>query len=102
MKIKDIINNLQNICRETDITPGDDCLFENAVKIYISNKIGESKKVNIDLMKESKQQDIPKATDKQVKFLIQLGYMGEINTLTKEEAKALISELKARKQNGTE
>lgn len=48
---------------------------------------------------EKQDNDQPRATDKQVKYLMGLGYKGEIRNLSIQEAKHLIQELKESKKN---
>jgi len=111
MTLKSIIEHIKQVCRETDITPDDNTILEVAEKILISNQISESKRENIKSMKEDRQilnpskinepgaskhefQRILKATDKQVAYLMKLGYIGDIQDLSKSDAMKLISKLK--------
>ena len=105
MKIKDIIIELKSICSETGIRPDDNTLLEVAEKIYVNNKINESKKENIKSMKESsistrlepEKDDFKRATDKQMTYLISLGYTGDIQNLSSNRANILIKSLKGGK-----
>jgi len=103
MKVQEILNKLIEIRRNSELDISDNCLFENAVKIYLSNKIQGFKEKNISNYKSAivdTQKPETKhimATDKQVNYLIRLGFSGNIDSLTKEEARVIISEMKGGK-----
>ena len=109
MKIENILEEFKRICDLTGIHPSEDCLFENAIKIYISNKIGENKRENIESMKDIRNTIKPsvmssneeKATEKQVLALIKMGFKGDIEKVTKKEAWKIINE-KGGKTNETQ
>ena len=67
-----------------------DMALDCSTRIYNSRNISskESKKYDSDQ---------PKATDKQIAYLIQLGYEGETDSLTLVEAKSIIQTLKIKK-----
>lgn len=88
MKIENILEEFKRICESTGIRPSEDILFESAIKLYISSKINESKKENIQSMKQNNgirnmlnktykpsvmpsndEIDLSKPTDKQIAFL---------------------------------
>lgn len=81
-----IINGLKGVIKTTNLKISDDLIFESAIKIYLSNKINESKRENIREMK-----NIEKPTEKQINFLKKNGYDGMMPK-TKEQAKQLISD----------
>lgn len=98
MRIKDIIEHFKIICEETGIHPKEECLFDNAIKIFISDRISENKRENIKSINESREikQEFPiksdKPTEKQLNFLKRNKI--RINPgITKEEAKIIISEI---------
>lgn len=110
MTLKSIIQHLQGIVKELDLATNDSVILEQGVKIYISSKISQDKKENIKEMKENRDilkpvkqtksnepepisQEI-KATDKQIDFLIKLGFSGNIDNLSKKDAIQIIKELK--------
>jgi hypothetical protein len=100
-KLKEIIEDLLIICNEATyknlfginlrpaIKPDDNNILDNAVKIYISENINESKKENIKEMRQ-----IP-ATDSQKRYLEgrRIKFPKDI---TKQEAYVLIKEDKER------
>jgi len=107
MKLSNIINHFKKVCEETGIRPTENCLFENAIKIYISDQINQNKKDNIKSINQSKSltRDTPKrelATEKQVLALIKMGFKGEIDKVTKEEAWKIINEKKEVKNEQTQ
>lgn len=93
------MNNLNNIIkqliqslRETDISPSDDVIFKCAVKIYISESIQESKQSNMNFMKDIKEAKVEdKPTDKQIAFMDKK-HLKVSPDLTKEKAKQIIKE----------
>lgn len=95
-KLKQIIEEIKNIRNETKIRLSDNVLFENATKIFLSDRIQDFKKENIKEIKDKKtleKKSIEELiTSKQAEFLKKLGYEGKIDTLTKNEAKQLIKE----------
>jgi hypothetical protein len=109
MKLNDIIIRLQETVKQCDLAVNDTVILEQAIKIMISQNINESKKENIKSMKEGRdilkqvketksnepepiKQEI-KASEKQIAYLLNLGYSGNID-LSKKEAMTLIKELK--------
>lgn len=94
MNLKEIINYLQETISITALKVSDESIFEQAVKIYISNKIGEQKKENIKQIKEKPKEP---ASKKQLYLLNKLGYQGKTD-LTKQEAYILIKEIKGGKK----
>lgn len=102
-KLKLIIENLLWVCNNVEIEnqgkvilkglyniqerPSMDCLFEQAVKIYMCENINQSKKENIEAMKQ-----VPEelASEKQIKLLRDLGMKEIPKGLTKSKAKDLI------------
>lgn len=90
-----IINNLKEIIKLTNLKVDDKTIFEQAVKMYLSKKINESKKENIIEMKKPlpnplKMLGLERPTDKQIAFLKKNKYNGKLPE-TKEQAKKLIS-----------
>lgn len=88
MRLLEIIDFLKK-----EVTPkldqlSDNCILENAIKIYLSEQIQEYKMQNIRKIENQNQ-----ATDKQIAYLISLGYKGDIN-LSKEDARKIINILK--------
>lgn len=104
MKIENILEEFKRICESTGIRPSENVLFEQAIKIYISNKIGENKKENIQSMKDINSIIKPsvkpsneatndnRPTDKQINFLINNGVKIDPR-LTKKEATIMIQTL---------
>jgi len=103
-KLKQIIENLlwveRNISRESipsyvltnRVMFSNDVILENAVKIYISELINESKKENIQSMKEQKEEKAQElATEKQIELLKDLGMRTIPENLSKIEASTIIS-----------
>jgi len=86
-KLKKIIEELNSIREESSLRISDEVLFEQAIKIYISNNINDShnnkERINIS------------ATDKQKYLLKKLGIVFN-DSLTKQEAYQLIKEKKER------
>lgn len=54
MKIEYIIEKLKEIRHNSDLEVSDEVLFEQAIDIYLSNKISKDKKENIKSINESK------------------------------------------------
>jgi myo-inositol catabolism protein IolC len=90
-KLKQIINDLLEITKEIDVS--NSFVLEQAVKIYISESINESKKENIQEMKNNKEvkKDEP-ITERQIQKLHDLGLKEIPKGLTKTEAWTMISE----------
>lgn len=85
-----IINNLKQVIEITGIEVNENVLFEQSVKMYLSNQIQSSKEKNIATMKSnSPKEEMP--TEKQIAFLKKNKYKGELPK-TKEEAKKIISD----------
>jgi len=88
------LNQLKQIFTEIkswDNSISSDIALDCATRIYNSQNIREPSKT-----KSSDYQ--PKATDKQVAFLKQLGYEGDVDSLGIKDAKVLIQELKDKKK----
>lgn len=86
-KLTNIINELKEILKDTDLTEVTQNVFlEQAIKIYLSDKIQENKKENI---KEIKKQSEELATEKQVYTLKKLR-IDVPKDLTKKEASEII------------
>lgn len=75
-ELKNLINELKKVREETNLSIQDTVLFENAVDIYISSLISNSKNGLL-------------ATPKQLEFLKKLGVQAR-SGLTKKEASDLI------------
>lgn len=106
-----ILKQLIKTCNEIDISPDDNCLFENATKIYLSDKIQGFKESNMKTISASKEilnpivnkqefKDQYKATEKQIELLKKLKYSGT-KELSKIEATNLIKELLGGKNEQT-
>ena len=76
------------------ISPTD--ILDVACRLTNTQKI-ESNKSFVSGKESKKDSDQPKATEKQVAFLVQLGYKGDVDNLSIGEAKRLIQDLKAKK-----
>ena len=82
-KLKNIITDLKIALEETKITDiSQECFLEQAIKLYLSDKIQESKRENIKQIKKPSEE---LATSKQVYTLHKLG-MDVPEDLTKREA----------------
>ena len=97
--LQETIKHLKDICKKEDLDISPNCLFENAVKIVISNNINKSKKENIANYQKDKvgqnkdsELDINKPTYKQIAALKKMGKYKE--GLTKKDAWKIISESK--------
>jgi len=98
--LSEIIEALKNIRGETKTKVSDEILFEQAVKIYISDKIGkqQSERFNmqgnkLSILPPSKNTKPSPATQKQIYFLKTQGIKIQPN-LTKQEAQEMIKEIK--------
>ncbi len=87
MELKEIIKQVVDSCNQKgtqdfNLIPSDECILEQAVKIYLTDiiKNGHQAKKNIV------------ATEKQIKLLKNLKYKGTLE-LSKEEARLLKMEL---------
>ena len=95
-ELNNILKGLQEITSENALVNlTDDCLFEQSVKIYLSEKIQESKKQNI---KEMKKPAEAIATDKQLYVLKKL-QVPFPEGLSKLEASKIINENLKQKTN---
>jgi len=99
MELQIIIKDLKEICKKENLDVDSNCLFENAIKIMISNNINKSKKENIANYQKDKvgqnkdsELDINKPTYKQIAALKKMGKYKE--GLTKKDAWKIISESK--------
>ena len=96
MQLKDIIKALKITRTEETLKVTDEVLFEQAVKIYLSEKINESKKENIKAINNKKEfkemfgQNKNPATQKQIDLLYKLDVGFDAKKITKQEAKELI------------
>lgn len=114
MNLKETIKHLQEVIMEMDLSVPDVYLFEQAIKIMISRQIGEQKKENIANMTQNKIDTIPerskqefkgefkrilKASDKQKRFIKNLGFLGDVDILSMQDAKAIIDELKSNRRS---
>ena len=89
------LNQLKEIfelIKAFDKTLSADIVLDCSTRIYNSKNI-QSDKVNRD-----DNSDQPRATDKQIDYLYGLGYDGDASKLSIQEAKALIEELKKKKE----
>jgi len=70
-ELSTIIKQLKEAAKENNVEITGNCLFENAVKIYISDRINESKnKEPREIPLENEKETDPNApTDKQIRFL---------------------------------
>lgn len=94
--LKTIIEELKRDIEEAGLDVCNDVIFEQAVKIYLSNEINKAKNQRVSDMKSSieKQTKDEPATSKQVYFIEKsTGSMVDKN-LTKREASAWIKEIK--------
>jgi hypothetical protein len=110
-ELKQIIDELKEASKGLKVK--DDSILENAVKIYLSSVIHANKERNIERVNEQRKpypnaSNKPKnanepLSEKQKAFLIKNEYQGNINELTKEEARILIKEfLEGRKEEEDE
>ena len=83
-RLKELIKELKGIRKKEKLKIDDNILFSEGVKIFLSREIQKYKKENIKEIKKEK------PTEKQKNFLIKSGYDGNIDDLSKEEAKVLI------------
>jgi hypothetical protein len=89
-----IIESLKKIVEVTSLEIGDQVIFENAIKIYLSDKISASKKENIKEFSQIKKEEVNKIespTPKQISYLKEHKFKIE-PTLTKQEATKKIKE----------
>jgi hypothetical protein len=91
-ELKTIIKNLKEAVKENNVEITGNCLFENAVKIYISDRINN--KIESKLKNEEAPNNL--LTDSQKYFLNKRKI--DTNNLTKLEAGKIISEIKAKEQ----
>lgn len=90
--IIDIFKELRNSKKLINLT--DNCIFEQAIKLYISNNINESKDKRVETMSAQKQETEKKdnkITEKQISFLKKNHYTGNLN-ITKKEAHDIIQD----------
>lgn len=83
-----IINELKEIREENNLKSSDDNLFDNAIKIYISENISNDKKNGYQKETYPKKETNDKPTDKQVNYLKRIGV--KIMPNTKQEARIMI------------
>jgi hypothetical protein len=88
-RFADIINYVKGSCELNKIYPSYDMILDCAVRIYNSQSFKGKESVN--------ENELPKASDKQIAYLIQLGYEGNTE-LNIQEAKDLITKLKEAKR----
>jgi hypothetical protein len=107
--LEETIKHLKEICRKEDLNISPECLFENAVKIVISNNINKSKKENIQnyqntkiinpepvmkgFDKKFKADKIPLCTDKQKNLMNKLKIPYTENTTISQAKKLIESKL---------
>ena len=99
MELQEIIKNFKKICGEEDLDVTDDCLFENALKLHISNNIGKQKNMYQNNEKINSEQDMKEnepITPKQKSFLEKVGKFKE--GMTKHEAFEIIAEMSKKKK----
>jgi hypothetical protein len=98
MSLNKVIQDLVKARGENKLSISDECLFDNAVKIFISNSIQESK---LPQTKSShggeleRQKEVGRFSPsiKQYKILVEAGLTKEvINQMTKEEVSKVIGE----------
>jgi phosphosulfolactate phosphohydrolase-like enzyme len=80
---------------EDNLQIDDNVIFQEAVKIYLNEKTQRKDfvtKIEETINKKPINKTDEPATDKQKKYLENLGYEGKAEILTKEEAKQLIKE----------
>lgn len=95
-ELHEIIEYVKESCAEVGlINCSQDMILDCATRIYNSQSFKESKETPIE---NKDRDDAPPATDKQIDFLINLGYQGNTGKLSIVEAKHLIEELKAKKR----
>jgi hypothetical protein len=105
MNLDQTIKHVKEVIKANDLRIEDKDILDISTRLFISNKIGEQKKENIQSMKEpiksiNKELGImEKATDKQCAYLQELGYRGSYD-LTKLEAQNIIREFKELKNKG--
>lgn len=91
-KLDDIITSLKVSIANSDIEINPNTLFEKAVDIFIHESEEENKDKRTIQIQESKEIDINKPTPKQLSMLKRLGFNGNFNTITKQEASMAIKE----------
>ena len=90
MIFQDIIKNLKEICKKEELDVSPDCLFENAIKLKISENIDKSHKEMYNKEKVNPKPFEP-ATEKQVNFLKKIKKYQE--NMSKQEAFKIIQGL---------
>lgn len=105
-KLLEIIKQLEQVSIEAGLEISSDIIFENAIKIFLSDKISNEKDRRVEDMKQAKKpykfdkkpdtekprlDQNSKLTDKQAAFLQKLNYEGNYD-LTVGEARKLIEE----------
>ena len=85
-KFKQIAKQTKEVFQEVGMLPDSDAFADIVTRIYNSENINDTKKDN--------KPEEPKATEKQIKFLKQLGIDTENKSFTKREASKLIEEKK--------
>lgn len=93
-ELKDILVYIRKACMDVSINPTHDMQLDCATRIYNS----QSFKVKEPVETPKEKEDMPKASDKQIAYLVQLGYEGDVDSLNLQEAKELIRELKEKKR----
>ena len=82
-KIDNIIDSLRELVDAKDMEVSDEVILDQAIRIYLSNKIS----------KEKKSGDDEKASEKQINLLYKLNADFNKELITKKEAKKLIEQL---------
>jgi tRNA uridine 5-carbamoylmethylation protein Kti12 len=89
--LSQIIQTLVKVRGENKLSISDECLFDNAVKMFISNTIQESRVITKPSSEEPKIRFSP--TPKQLKILKQAGLKEEvIKEMSKQEVSQVIGE----------
>lgn len=87
------IDELKMVVEQSDLDVKDGELLDCALRLYLSEKIQENKRENINEIKKqtiNKNQEL--STEKQKNLLRKIGYGGDMNNLTKPEAFTIIKE----------
>ena len=90
-KLKEILEEINEICNSTNVMATADKRLEIAQKIYVSEGIEVGKNTRTEKISGNKKQE--SASEKQKKYLRDLNYKGDLN-ITKKEARDLIKKLK--------
>lgn len=91
------LSEIYNQIREWDDDISADMALDCATRLMISNNISSER--NKGSGNKEGYRDGPKATEKQIGFLIKLGYKGDTTNLTITEARKLIEQFKDNARN---